>query len=223
MNSRLEQLTGSMPELVMYDLDGTLVDSVPGLALAVDRALEEMGEQAAGEPLVRTWVGGGQRLLVKQAMEFAKLSEDQLEQGIALFRKHYRDTANHELALFPGVQTLLEFFKEAGVTQTIVTNKPLEFVPDMLSALGVSDYFADSLGGECLPERKPKPLMLQTMMERFSATSANSLMVGDSSNDLIAAQAAGVPCLAVTYGYHRNVYLSQYEPIWMGDDLSVLI
>ncbi|BFM05720.1 HAD family hydrolase [Halioxenophilus aromaticivorans] len=219
----LAQLLGGLPELVMYDLDGTLVDSVPGIALAVDRALEELGASPAGEALVRTWVGGGQRLLVQQAINFAGMAPAQLDSAIKAFRKHYAHTADHNLALFPGVAETLAFFADHGVSQVVVTNKPIEFVPAMLEGLGIAHYFADQLGGECLATRKPDPLMLNTMLQRFSVRPDNAVMVGDSSNDLLAANAAEVPCLAVSYGYARGDDLSQYNPVWLGDNLAQLL
>ncbi len=222
MPSLLEQLLNKLPELVMYDLDGTLVDSVPGMALAVDRALADLDVAPAGEARVRTWVGGGQRLLLEQALDFAGLSQAQFELGLSRFRHHYRETANHRLRLFPGVAQLLTFLHDHGVKQTIITNKPIEYVPDMLKTLAIDGFFVDCLGGECLAERKPSALPLTTMLARLGVAAEASLMVGDSSNDLIAAQNAGVASVAVTYGYHRGVDLSQYAPVWLGEDLADL-
>lgn len=221
--SRLEALLGHLPRLVMYDLDGTLVDSVPGIAQAIDQALHELGAQTAGEALVRTWVGGGQRLLVQQALAYGGLSEQQEDELLRCFRKHYHHCADHRLSLFPGVMAALNFFARHDIHQVIVTNKPIEFVPAMLAKLSVAHYFADQLGGECLAQRKPHPLPLETMLTRFAVNPEQALMVGDSSNDLLAAKAAGVPCLALTYGYARGEDLSQYQPIWLGDDLTPLV
>jgi len=221
--TQLEHLLGGLPELVMYDLDGTLVDSVPGIAEAVDRMLVELGCSPAGETLVRAWVGGGQRLLVQQAVNHAGVDAQQIEPAIKRFRHHYRDTADHNLVLFPGVKAALEFFAKHKINQTIITNKPIEFVPAMLATLGVAHFFQDQLGGECLAQRKPHPLPLQTMMARFGVQPQASLMVGDSSNDLAAANAAGVPALAVTYGYSRGVDLSQFDPLWLGNNLALLV
>lgn len=222
-HTRLEALLGGLPELVMYDLDGTLVDSVPGIALAVDRALQEMGAAPAGPELVRTWVGGGQRLLVQLALAHAGFAAEREAQALGCFRRHYADCADYQLALFPGVAETLAFFAQRDIPQVIVTNKPIEFVPAMLAELGVAHYFADQLGGECLAQRKPDPLPLNTMLERFAVAPEAALMVGDSSNDLLAANRAGVPCLALTYGYARGEDLSGYQPRWLGADLSQLL
>ncbi len=219
----LGQLLGGLPELVMYDLDGTLVDSVPGIAMAVDKALQELGCSAAGTALVRTWVGGGQRLLVQQAIRHAGLPPSQLDTAIQVFRKHYANTASHQLTLFAGVAEMLAFFAQRDIPQVVVTNKPVEFVPSMLKQLGIAHYFAELLGGECLAKRKPDPLMLNTVLQRFKTDAQKALMVGDSRNDLLAANAAGVPCLAVSYGYARGEDLSQYNPLWLGDNLAQLL
>lgn len=221
--TQLQALLGQLPQLVMYDLDGTLVDSVPGVAEACDRMLTDLSQPVVGEARVRTWVGGGQKMLVRQALDEAGLPEATMAQALASFRRHYADTSTHRLRLFPGVQALLDFFAGQAIPQVVVTNKPIEFVPDMLELLGIERYFVGQLGGECLATRKPDPLMLNTMLERFSVAPEKALMVGDSNNDLEAAARAGVPALAVTYGYHRGADLGQFNPVWQGNDLSVLI
>ncbi len=214
---------GDIPKLVMFDLDGTLVDSVPGLAAAVDGMLIDLGCKPAGVDLVRRWVGGGQWLLVQQALEFAGLPEaDYLDAGVKGFRKHYAQCSDQGLTLFPGVKAFLEFLHQNRIAMAVVTNKPIDFVPKILESLGIDHYFPETLGGECLPEKKPSALPLEHMMARFSVTAEQSLMVGDSSNDLLAAQAAKVKSLAVTYGYSRGVDISQFPSIWLGDDLSQL-
>ncbi|WP_317930376.1 phosphoglycolate phosphatase [Halioxenophilus sp. WMMB6] len=221
--NRLQVLLGGLPQLVMYDLDGTLVDSVPGIALAVDRLLTELGVAPAGEARVRTWVGGGQRLLVEQALDYANLGQALFDRALAGFRRHYADTAECDLRLFDGVRALLDFMAERGVAQAVVTNKPIEFVPAMLQSLGVDHYFSRLLGGECLAQRKPHPLPLTTLLAEYGVAPEQALMVGDSSNDLLAAKGAGVPCLAVSYGYARGEDLSQFGPLWLGDNLAELL
>lgn len=221
--SALSTLFGGVPELVMFDLDGTLVDSVPGLAAAVDGMLIDFGCQPAGVDVVRGWVGGGQWLLVQQALAFANLDEDEyLTRGIQGFRKHYAQCSDQGLTLFPGVAEFLAFLHQNQVPMAVVTNKPIDFVPKILASLAIDHYFPQVLGGECLPEKKPSPMPLLHMMERFSAEASRSLMVGDSSNDLLSAEAAGIQCLAVTYGYSRGVDLTQLPSLWLGDDLGKL-
>lgn len=219
----LQQLFGGLPKLVMFDLDGTLVDSVPGIAAAVDKMLIEFEVSPAGEDKVRSWVGNGQKLLVERALADAGIDvATNLDKGIEGFRKHYAHTSEQGLSLFPGVLEFLEFLKTNNVRMAVVTNKPIDFVPAILKSQQLEDFFEMSLGGECLAEKKPKPLPLLHTMEFFQVEAKDALMVGDSNNDLLAAEAALVKSLALTYGYNRGEDLSVYPHIWIGDNLSEL-
>ncbi len=207
---------GALPLLVMFDLDGTLVDSVPDLADAIDRMLADLGRNPVGEAQVRTWVGNGQWALVERALAATApqetLDEVTLNSAVARFRHHYAACCSDKTRLFDGVRALLEYLHQAEVTMVVVTNKPKEFVPAILQRLNIAEYFSSVLGGECLTEKKPHPLPLLHCLSAYGVEPAQALMVGDSANDMLAAARAGVPSIAVSYGYAHGEDLSGYNP-----------
>ena len=215
-----------LPALVMFDLDGTLVDSVPDLAAAVDAMLQEQHCQPAGEEKVRLWVGNGAAVLVRRALADADgLDESQVsdslhQASLQRFLHHYRRASGHYSKLYPGVKEGLQQLRSAGVTLALVTNKPAEFVPHLLADLGIDDHFAAWLGGDSLPEKKPHPAPLQSLLEQFQVAVDDALMVGDSRSDMEAGRAAGVRTLAVTYGYNHGRPIAEEAPDWSTDDLG---
>jgi len=217
---------GELPRLVMFDLDGTLVDSVPDLATAVDRMLVELGREPAGVERVRTWVGNGARVLVRRALagglDHSAVGEAQTEQALARFLDIYADC--HELiTLYPGVHELLEALSTAAVELAVVTNKPERFVAPLLEQVGLGGYFRWIIGGDTLPQQKPDPAALLQVMHLAGVSKAQSLFVGDSRSDVLAARAAGVPCVAVSYGYNHGRPVAEEEPDRVVDSLAELL
>ncbi len=215
----LKQLfDGQLPQLVMFDLDGTLVDSVPDLAAAVDHMLTEGGYPAAGVEHVRNWVGNGAAMLVRRALAWAKgqapeaLSEALVELHLESFQLYYRDHSADQTRLYEGIQAGLEALQAAGVQLMMVTNKPEQFVPAILKATGLEQYFTTWLGGNSLPEKKPHPLPLLTLMEKAGVSPEQALMIGDSRSDIDAARAAGVKVVAVSYGYNHGRPVAEESP-----------
>lgn len=217
---------GELPRLVMFDLDGTLVDSVPDLATAVDRMLVELGRQPAGVEQVRTWVGNGARVLVRRALagsiEHAAVSDAETDVALARFLDIYADC--HELiTLYPGVHELLEALSTAAVELAVVTNKPERFVAPLLEQVGLGGYFRWIIGGDTLPQQKPDPAALLQVMHLAGVTAAQSLFIGDSRSDVLAARAAAVPCVAVSYGYNHGRPIAEEEPQQVVDSLAELL
>ncbi len=217
-----ELFNGELPRLVMFDLDGTLVDSVPDLAAAVDKTLLALGLPAAGIEQVRNWVGNGARVLVRRALagglEHAHVDDAQAEQALELFMQHY--AANHALTqVYAGVKPTLDWLREQQVELAIVTNKPERFVAPLLDEKGLGGYFRWIVGGDTLPQQKPDPAALR--LARVEPTQA--LFVGDSLNDVRAAKAAGVPCVALSYGYNHGRPIAEEHPAQVLDCLSGLL
>lgn len=217
---------GELPRLVMFDLDGTLVDSVPDLATAVDRMLAELGREPAGVERVRQWVGNGARVLVRRALagglDHSAVGEAETEQALARFLDIYADC--HELiTLYPGVHELLEALSTAAVELAVVTNKPERFVAPLLEQVGLGGYFRWIIGGDTLPQQKPDPAALLQVMRLAGVSQAQSLFVGDSRTDVLAARAAGVPCVAVSYGYNHGRPVAEEEPALVVDSLAELL
>ena len=149
---------GTLPRLVMFDLDGTLIDSVPDLAAAVDRMLLELGRPPAGLEAVRHWVGNGAQILVRRALaggiEHEDVDDALAEKGLALFMDAYAE--HHELTvLYPGVKDTLRWLQKQGVEMALITNKPERFVAPLLDQMKIGRYFRWIIGGDTLPQKSP--------------------------------------------------------------------
>lgn len=220
---------GKLPAAVLFDLDGTLVDSVPDLADAIDRMLRRMGQEPVGETAVRQWVGNGAQVLVKRALarhldiSGLKINNAVFEHAYELFLSYYAERTVERSELYPGVKTLLDALKADGVPMAVVTNKPLRFTEPMLVKLGLNAYFDCVLGGDSLEEKKPAPLPLQHAMQQLGTTPETTLMVGDSVNDLEAARAAGCPVVCVPYGYNHGQNIADSKPDLMVEQLDKLL
>ncbi|AZZ43969.1 phosphoglycolate phosphatase [Stutzerimonas zhaodongensis] len=225
--TRLEQLfDGELPRLVMFDLDGTLMDSVPDLAAAVDKMLMLLGREPAGIARVRDWVGNGSKVLVRRALA-GKLQHDGVadelaDEALALFMQAY--SGGHELTtVYPGVRECLDWLRERDVKLSIITNKPAQFIEPLLEEKGLAGYFQWLVGGDTLPQQKPDPAALLWVMSQAGVAPDASLFVGDSRNDVRAAKAAAVPCVALTYGYNHGEPIANEEPTLVLDDLRELV
>ncbi len=213
-------------ELIQFDLDGTLIDSVPQLALAVNLMLKQLGHNPADELAVRHWVGNGADMLVWRALNAALGCEPDATQQQAARRAFdvaYEGVAEHELVFYPGVLDTLEQLHRAGKTLAIVTNKPYRFVPAILAAAGLSDYFSLVLGGDSLAQKKPDPAPLLHVCRELNIEPACSLMIGDSENDVLAAKAAGMAVVGLTYGYNYGRDIAESHPDWVMSDIRELL
>lgn len=213
---------------VLFDLDGTLVDSIPDLAFAIDNSLKDMGLPSAGLERVRDWVGKGAKALVQQALSYAKqqaieeIAEADCQEIYRLFMLHYQNAANQSV-LYPGVLSTLQCLQQQGVRLSLITNKPMQFVPSLLKHLNIEGFFEHVLGGDSLAEAKPHPLPLLHTVEYLQLPKEQCLMVGDSANDIYAAQAAGIQSVCVTYGYNHGASPNQLPATWHIDSFAELI
>ena len=220
------QTFSGLPRLVMFDLDGTLVDSVPDLTAAIDAMLKEMRSPPAGEAKVRLWVGNGAGVLVRRALaNIDGIDETQVEAALhqaALrrFLSHYRRISGRYSTLYAGVQSALIRLQQAGVAIAVVTNKPAEFVPHLLDDLELEPYVSAWLGGDSLAQKKPHPAPLESLLQRFGVKPAAALMVGDSRSDMLAGKAAKVATLGVSYGYNHGNPIEDESPTWVTGNLD---
>lgn len=225
--TRLEQLfDGKLPRLAMFDLDGTLLDSVPDLAAAVDKMLMLLGRQPAGGAQVRDWVGNGSRVLVRRALagqlQHDDVADELADEALALFMQAY--SGGHELtSVYPGVRECLDWLRERDVKLAIITNKPSQFIEPLLEEKGLTGYFQWLVGGDTLPQQKPDPAALLWVMDQAGVEPGASLFVGDSRNDVRAAKAAAVACVALSYGYNHGEPIANEEPSLVLDDLRELV
>lgn len=215
-----------LPKLVMFDLDGTLLDSVPDLAAAVDSTLMLLGRPPAGVARVRDWVGNGAPVLIRRALagqlDHSAVDDSMADEALALFMRAYAE--NHELTtVYVGVVPTLDWLKRQGVKLAVVTNKPEQFVAPLLEDKGLLRYFDWLVGGDTLPRKKPDPAPLLHVMTQAGVSPGESLFIGDSCNDILAGRAAGVPCIGMTYGYNHGRAIEEEEPDLVLDDLRGLL
>jgi len=207
--------------LVIFDLDGTLVDSAADIAEALNRTLEDWQLPRVPEATVLTWIGDGVRRLVEQAFTAAR-SDIDLDRVMPGFMRHYEACLLRSPRLYDGVVPALEALRARNVTLAICTNKPSAMVAPLLAHLGVQGFFAMVLGGDSLPERKPSGVPLRHIAAAFGVAPTAALMVGDSITDYRAAVDAGMPVALVRYGYPRGLDLNTVDAVAVVDDLRAL-
>lgn len=206
---------------VLFDLDGTLVDSVPGLTEAVNGVLAEHDGAPCREEEVRVWVGNGPLKLVERALEFRALTLPP-DQAMAAFRRHYERTLGNARC-YPGVRQGLAQLKAAGLQLACITNKSSHFTEPFLQQLELDGYFDTVLCGDEVERPKPDPQSLQRVCQRLGIEAAEAIMVGDSVNDLMPAEAIGMARIAVSYGYHQNKPLDAHQPLLISDDFAEVV
>nr|WP_275855632.1 phosphoglycolate phosphatase [Sulfurimonas sp. MAG313] len=201
----------------MFDLDGTLVDSVPDLALAVNDMLKTLGRETFEEKIIRTWVGNGAQTLVKRSLcgktEINDLLDPELfNKALEIFLKSYAQNLCVNTVLYPDVFEVLQNLETRGFRLALVTNKPFDFIEPLLIGLGIDNMFELCLGGDSLLKKKPDPMPLIHVCETLGIEIDECLMIGDSKNDILAAKSAGMQSIGVTYGYNYNESISLDEP-----------
>lgn len=195
------------PRLVVLDLDGTLVDTVPDLAVSADAMLADLGHAPCGEARVREWVGNGVERLVKRVLTGSLDGEPEphlFDRALKLFMAHYAHNTSTRSRVYPGAFDTLDYFRRLGVPLVCITNKPAVFTEKLLDELHLRRCFDLVLSGDTLARKKPDPLPLQHAAERFGLLPNQCLMVGDSKTDVAAARAAGASIICVSYGYNHG-------------------
>lgn len=218
----------SDPALVLFDLDGTLVDSVPSLALSIDKMLLDLGREPAGQLAVRPWVGNGARNLVKRALSNSIQVDENLEEAFVdeaqgMFAHYYGQLLSEGVVLYPGVQEFLDVLWDRNIDMAVVTNKPERFVAPLLSSLAIESYFSILVGGDTCSQAKPHPEPLLHAINSRGVSIDKTLMIGDSKTDINAARNALVPVAAVTYGYNHGESVTDSQPDWVVDSMMELL
>jgi len=188
----------------MFDLDGTLIDSAPDLAVAVNAMLAGYGREPLSTAEVRQMIGDGVAMLVARALAARDCRAANAADAERTFMRHYESAATALTTVFPGAARALQALRAGGVALAVCTNKPARIATDILDRLGLAGYFAQVLGGDSLPFRKPDPRVLQALLKAFAAGPEGSLLVGDSEVDAATARAAGVPFVLMKHGYRRG-------------------
>jgi phosphoglycolate phosphatase len=211
------------PDMILIDVDGTLVDSVPDLAYCVDEMMGQLGCPAHGETKVRDWVGNGVERLVRRAL-IGQLDGEPEETDFAraypIFLELYAENTSKRSVLYPGIREGLDYLKGQGYRLGCVTNKATQFTLPLLRDLGIFEYFEIVIAGDTLAKKKPDPMPLLHAAEQLSVDPSAALMVGDSQSDVKAARAAGFQIVCMSYGYNHGEDIRHYNPDAVLDSLN---
>ncbi len=205
-------------QLLIFDFDGTLIDSVPDLADATNTMLTELNKPTYSLDTIKGWVGNGSRLLVERALvgntEVAEGALTQVEADHAeqVFLEAYNNIETSKTIAYPDVDRGLRQLHDAGFTLALVTNKPIRFVPKILQSFGWQDLFVEVLGGDSLATKKPDAAPLLHVCKATGIEPDKALMIGDSKNDILAGQNANIETLALSYGYNYGQDIRDSNP-----------
>lgn len=193
----------ALPRAVFFDLDGTLVDTIPDLAAAIDATRADYDLAPLGAALAAVYVGHGVESFVVDALAHGgAVIAATRDEMVKRFRTHYAAVNGAQSVLFPGVLEGLQHWHGAAQALAVVTNKSTEFTRPLLQRMGIVQFFSVIVCGDTLPRRKPDPDPVLHACGQLGVAPADGLFIGDSSSDALAARAAGMRALAVPYGYH---------------------
>jgi len=211
--------------MVLIDVDGTLVDSVPDLAYCVDEMMDQLGMPLRGEAAVRQWVGNGVERLTRRALINqldGEPDEALFEKAMPIFMDLYAENTSRRSCLYPGVEEGIAYLNQAGYRLGCVTNKAEQFTVPLLTDLGIIDNFEIVVSGDTLPKKKPDPMPLLHAAEAMGVTPEESMMLGDSMSDVKAARAAGFQIVCMSYGYNHGVDIRDSDPDAVIDSMAEL-
>ena len=185
--------------LLIFDLDGTLIDSSLDIGISMNATLRHMSRPALDQRTINSYVGDGAGMLVKRALG-ENASAGELDEALRFFIEYYRQHALEHTKFYPGIREALDEFRSAGHLLAVLTNKPVRISQDILTSLGVSDHFFRVYGGNSLPEKKPDPIGIEMLLSETAMPPKQALMIGDSDVDVRTARNAGIPVCGVSWG-----------------------
>ncbi|MFN5940428.1 MAG: phosphoglycolate phosphatase [Polaromonas sp.] len=217
----------------IIDLDGTMVDTMGDFVVAINLMLRDLGHAAVDRSVVALRVGKGSENLVDSVINHV---QDQLmlvreapekiatiEHALRLYQQHYRAINGQHAQVYPGVVEGLQTLQKAGVKLACLTNKPAGFARELLRLKGLDGFFGQVFGGDSFATKKPDALPVLKTCEALGTLPGQTLMVGDSSNDALAARAAGCPVVLVTYGYNHGIPITQVDADGYIDTLEAIL
>lgn len=212
-------------QLILFDLDGTLVDSAHDLYRAMNMSLNIMQLPSVTEEQVRVWIGKGSSLFCESVLRHlvGKVMPAQHQELLSTFLEIYNADPCIDTVPFPGILEFLAWAKAEGKTLICVTNKPERPACSILDTLKMSQYFTDTIGGDRFAERKPHPRQLLHCVEHYQVAKEQVLLIGDSCNDIEAARRAGIDCIVVSYGYNHGEDIADSQPQQIVSDLRDLL
>ena len=216
-------------DLILFDLDGTLIETAPEIADAVNDTLTVLGHPPVSQRQVDDWIGHGTReLLIKALATVLNTSTQQVREAEAFpaieqeFGKHYQLRCGTRSRLYPQVRETLLALRTAGVKLVVMTNKEGRYTQTVLDAHGMTPLFHRVISGDTLPVKKPDPAGIVDCLKRFGVSSDRALFVGDSSIDVATARNGGIAFWALPYGYHMGESIAACGPDRVIPDLSAL-
>ncbi|XXG93546.1 phosphoglycolate phosphatase [Neisseria sp. Ec49-e6-T10] len=215
-------ITLSQVQAFAFDLDGTLIDSIPDLAAAANAMRQFLGMSYLPAEQIQSYVGDGIGRLVHRALTDSKEAQaEQIlwEKGFTFFMQYYSEHITDHTIIYPDVENGLALLRSAGYPLVVITNKTEFLAVRALKNLGLIDYFSLVIGGDTLAEKKPSALPLQHMADVLQITTEQIAMVGDSRNDILSARNAGSVAIGVSYGYET---VADYQPDCVIEQLSKL-
>lgn len=191
--------------LIIFDLDGTLIDSSKDLAISMNATREQFGLPPLDPALIYSYVGNGAGVLVRRAMG-PNAPDKTVNEALDFFLKFYRQHALEHTKLYPGIRQVVEQIFGAGHKQAVLTNKPVRISFDIIGALGLQSYFMRVYGGDSFPYKKPDPTGAAELIREAGVTPSETLLVGDSGVDVQTARNAGIRSCGVTWGFQPEAF-----------------
>jgi phosphoglycolate phosphatase len=207
--------------LLIFDLDGTLVDSKLDLVHSVNAARGLMNLPPISGELVSSYVGNGAPVLMRRALG-PEASEVDVARGLEFFLAYYRAHMLDNTRLYPGVKEALDRLRDAGVKMAVLTNKPVRFSRSIVEGLGLKQHFFQIYGGNSFEQKKPDPIGIETLLGESGLARERTIMVGDSGVDVQTARNAQVQACGVSYGFQPESFV-EYPPDFVVDDMSELV
>lgn len=208
-------------QLLIFDLDGTLIDSALDLAISVNGTRRHMGLPELDLGLISSYVGDGAPVLIRRVMG-PDMPEETVQTALEFFLSFYRLHALEHTRLYPGVREALEELYQRRKTLTVLTNKPVRISADIMAALGLGDKFLRVYGGNSFELKKPDPIGVTTLMSETGIGPSETILVGDSHVDMQTARNAGVTACGVTWGFQTERMLAE-QPDIVIDDMRQLL
>lgn len=213
MSKLKDKIMTAKPSAILFDLDGTLVDSAQDLSAALNHVLRKAHRPEIDISRVRHMVGDGARaLIIKGFSETGSLPDtSDIQEILEDFLEYYLHNISDRTTLFPGARQVIEALYEMDIPLGLCTNKAHKLSEKLIREIGITDYFSVLIGGDSFNYCKPDPRHLTSTLEQMKASADQAVMVGDSANDILAAQAANIPVIGVSFGYTK-VPLSDLNP-----------
>ena len=202
-------------QLLIFDLDGTLINSIPDLALAINKMLDNLDVEPIPLETVKSFIGNGAKTLVARSLNHThqnNISNELFDKALSFFLDSYKANPCEKTLLYTGVKETLQYLKDEGYKMVICTNKPIDFVRPILEKLDIKKYFDNWIGENSLDEKKPSGLPLIHLAKEANIDIENCLMIGDSKNDILSAYNAKMESVGLSYGYNYDEDITKYNP-----------